>query len=147
MRRIAKYYASIRNKGDKDKILITHRQNEAMKRIAQASARIRLSNVATVEDAEKAINIIVKMLEKFEISSGEARDINEIFGGKTPKTTRDKELFIREVIREIQPCTVGDIVKRIGEKIPEDDIRKIFAQLRSYGFIIELEAGKFSLTK
>ena len=58
-KKIVEYYVSTRKQvGDfSDTVAITARSLEALARLAEASARIRLSQVATVEDAERAIRL------------------------------------------------------------------------------------------
>jgi len=132
---IAKYYRSIRSKGDKDKILITPRQNEALKRVAQASARVRLSDKVTIQDAERAVKIVGKMLGLLGIDS----DIREIIGTRMPKNQREKETLFREVMLKIQPCTLNELIEKIGDAMPEEDIRRIFMQLKNMTLILEPE--------
>ena len=58
-KKIVDYYVSTRKQvGDfSDTVAITARSLEALARLAEASARLRLSQVATVEDAERAIRL------------------------------------------------------------------------------------------
>ena len=58
-KKIVEYYVATRKQvGDfSDTVAITARSLEALARLAEASARIRLSQVATVEDAERAIRL------------------------------------------------------------------------------------------
>lgn len=56
---IVKYYVETREKGGEstDSVAITARSLEALSRLAEASARIRLSQEANLEDAERAIRL------------------------------------------------------------------------------------------
>ena len=58
-KKIVDYYVSTRKQvGDfSDTVAITARSLEALARLAEASARLRLSQVATVEDADRAIRL------------------------------------------------------------------------------------------
>jgi len=57
------YYVDFRNSSE-DSIPFTPRQLEAFVRLAEASARIRLSQEATVEDSKRAISIIDQYLRR-----------------------------------------------------------------------------------
>ena len=58
-RRIVEFYVETRKKGGEssDSVSITARSLEAVARMAEASARIRLSEIANIEDVERAIRL------------------------------------------------------------------------------------------
>jgi len=63
MQIIRDYYVNLRNQS-KDSVPFTPRQLEAFVRLAEASARVRLSEVATIEDANRGIQIINEYLRR-----------------------------------------------------------------------------------
>jgi replicative DNA helicase Mcm len=59
--RLMKFYTDLRKTGEgKDTpVPVTARQLEALVRLSEASARVRLSNKVTIEDAERTIKIVM----------------------------------------------------------------------------------------
>ena len=80
------YYAEIRSssqpsrEGDAAAIPLTARQLEAIQRLAEASARVRLSDLVLVEDAERAIRIVDSMLKRIAGTATGGLDIDKAFG-------------------------------------------------------------------
>lgn len=60
---IQNYYVDFRSSSE-ESIPFTPRQLEGYVRIAEASARMRLSNIVTIEDAKRAINIVDQYLRR-----------------------------------------------------------------------------------
>jgi len=55
---IKDYYITLRRASSDEAVTITPRQIEAMIRMAEASARVRLSEMVTLDDAQRAINMM-----------------------------------------------------------------------------------------
>lgn len=107
---IIDYYVQTRKKGGEaaDSISITARALEAIVRLAEAHARIRLSPVATVEDAQAAITLTRFWRE--EIMGGEF-DETTLHSGKKAKA-RDREKIIMDTIADLASSGGGQC-KRI----------------------------------
>lgn len=104
---IHNFYMSLRKKAinsKKHSIPITKRQEEAIIRLAEASAKVRLSNEIKIEDAERATALMEKYLKTVGIdpSTGEA-DISGISSGITLSQ-----------INAIK--TIKEIMKNLGNK-------------------------------
>ncbi len=119
MNELKDFYVSLRNKrvmGDDEvrPIPISPRQLEALVRISEAYARIRLSNKVTRKDAERAINLLKFCLSKIGVDpeTGEL-DIDLIVSGITA-SQRNKILIIKEVLK--------DLANRLGNNIPMGNI-------------------------
>jgi replicative DNA helicase Mcm len=97
---IVKFYIETRKKGGEssDSVSITARSLEALARLAEASARIRLSQEATLEDAERAIKIT--RLWRYALM-GEDFDETSTYAGKKG-TVRNKERTIRDIVSTLQ---------------------------------------------
>ncbi|HID09293.1 TPA: AAA family ATPase, partial [Candidatus Micrarchaeota archaeon] len=82
---IEEYYTKVRNMANENgkivSIPITTRQLEAIVRLAEASARVRLSNEINIEDAKRAIDLVEKSLRKigYDPETGKI-DIDRITG-------------------------------------------------------------------
>jgi len=62
---IREYYVKVRRRSDdNDSVPFTPRQLECFVRLAEASARVRLSNKATIDDAKRAIFIVTQYLKR-----------------------------------------------------------------------------------
>lgn len=102
-KRIVEFYVGMRGKAKENSpVPITARQLEALIRLAEASARIRLSDRVEVEDVERVIRIIRKSLEQIAMDpeTGEI-DIDYAFSG-TSKTQRDRIMIIKKIIEELE---------------------------------------------
>ena len=97
---IVKFYIETRKKGGNstDSVSITARSLEALARLAEASARIRLSQEATLEDAERAIKIT--RLWRYALM-GEDFDETSTYAGKKG-SVRNKERTIRDIVLTLQ---------------------------------------------
>ena len=117
-RRLKNFFVSMREKAmEEAPIPITLRQYEALIRLAEASAKIRLSNVVTEEDAERAIRLMKVSLREFgfEPETGQF-DIDRAEGLKTTAAQRSKIRIMLDIIDEL--------TKVQGAEINRDDIIK-----------------------
>ncbi|MFZ3076932.1 MAG: ATP-binding protein [Candidatus Aenigmatarchaeota archaeon] len=114
LERIKNFYVTMRGmyKGE-DTVAITLRQNEALLRMTEASAKVRLSPVAEMQDAERAIRIMKVSLQQFgyDYETGKI-DVDRTEG--TSSSQRSKIRILLDVIEALE--------KRIGKQIPKEDI-------------------------
>ena len=102
---IEDFYVKIREKAmqvEDSPIPLTARQLHAIVRLARASARARLSNEVTKEDAERAIRLVKTSLMQagIDLDTGKI-DIDKIMVGIT-KSQREKIKIVREIIEELE---------------------------------------------
>jgi len=118
---IQEFFVGLRSKRSKSEeeggvkpIPISARQLEALVRLAQASARVRLSNNVTQSDAKRAINLLKSCLMQvgLDTETGEL-DIDRIVTGITA-TQRNKIIQIRDIIKEMET--------KFGSNIPLADV-------------------------
>jgi len=112
---IKDFYLKMRAKATGEApISITLRQYEALIRLAEASARIRLSDKVTVEDANKAINLMKTSLRQFGFDPETGMiDIDRAEGAIT-SSQRSKIRIVLDIIDELTGV--------IGKNIPEEEI-------------------------
>ncbi len=112
---IKKFYIDTRAKYvQRGPISITPRQYEALMRLAEASAKIRLSPVITEEDARRAINILQISLQQLGMDKDTGMvDIDKIESG-TSSSQRNKIRIILDA--------VDTLTKEIGKIIPIEDV-------------------------
>jgi len=97
------FYMGLRKMGEgKDApVPVTARQLEALVRLAESSARIRLSNAATLEDAKRTTQIVHACLKQVGVDPDTgAFDVDVIASG-TSKSQRDKIKIMKDVIRRV----------------------------------------------
>ena len=96
---IVDFYVQTRKKGGEssDSVSITARALEALARLAESSARIRLSDEATLEDAERAVRLTKTW--RYELM-GENFDETATYAGKKAGA-RNQERQIKDIVSEL----------------------------------------------
>ncbi len=152
---IKKFYVGLRNyttTGEESikPIPITARQLEALVRLSEASAKIRLSNKVTREDAKRAINILKHCLMQvgFDYETGRI-DIDRISTG-IPASQRSRIVVIREIINDfynkgIKTIPLEDLTTEAANKnITEDQVEEVIETLKRSGEIYEPTRNKIA---
>jgi len=141
---LQKFYVTMRSGAvdDDSPVPITARQLEALVRLSEASARIRLSDTVTKEDAERAIQLQEDCMKQvgYDPDTGKV-DIDKV-EGRTSKSERDKINIIVELIREISAEYGGSAPKQVllselGDKynISETKAEEMIQMLKNKGVI------------
>jgi len=92
--KLQRYFVSVRSEASEGKpVPITARQIEALIRLAEASARVRLSETVDERDADLVIQIVDQCLRKVAYDPKTGEFDADRWGGDKPKSTRD---LIRE---------------------------------------------------
>jgi len=118
---IQKFYVELRNKPVASEsalrpIPISARQLQALIRMSEASAKIRLRDKVLIEDAKKAIEIMKYYLMQVGYDyESKTFDIDRI-SGKFSSSQRNKVFLVRDTITELE--------SRVGKLIPLEEIEK-----------------------
>ena len=132
------YYMKLRDLADANKpVPVTARQLEAIVRLAEASARIRLSSVIEKSDAERVVTIIDNCLRQvaYDPSTG-SFDIDILTTGVS-KSKRDLIRTIKQAIRDIADengrAHKPDVIELVrGQGFDRDEVdRQLTAMLRA----------------
>jgi replicative DNA helicase Mcm len=151
--KIKDYYVELRS-GSKDTVRATPRQLEALIRLSEASAKVRLSSVVTVTDAERAISLTEFVLKEvaYDQSTGQI-DIDRIVSDH-PKSTRDRIKIIEEIVSGLikessEHFASHDEVIEVAKGRGLDRFRteEILTELKTKGVIYEPRHGKYMLTE
>lgn len=142
------FYVDLRNRyvdGDSDTVPITLRQYEALQRLSEASAKIRLADKVEKKDAERAMRLMRHSLKQLGMDPETHEiDIDRAEGG-TPASERSK---IRVVIDILE-----DLEEDIGKNVPEEDLiaeledegvnnpEKVLREMKSKGMVFEPKPG------
>jgi replicative DNA helicase Mcm len=101
---IREFYVDLRAKGtDEDApVPVTARKLEALVRLSEASARIRLSDTVEEEDAERVITIVRSCLQDIGVDPETGQFDADVVETGTSKTQRDRKMNLRKLIGEIE---------------------------------------------
>jgi replicative DNA helicase Mcm len=153
---IKNFYVGLRNMptmGDDNAVKpipISARQLEALVRLSEGSARVRLSEKVERKDSKKAIKILKDCLMQvgFDYETGQI-DIDRIGTGITA-SERGKILGVREIINSLESkigkvIPIEDIVNEASEKgIDEDKVNESIDKLKRSGEVFEPRNGFLS---
>ncbi|HYD03099.1 MAG TPA: minichromosome maintenance protein MCM [Alphaproteobacteria bacterium] len=115
---IKEYYVKMRSTGDEEgaykAIPISARQLEALIRLSEASARVRLSPKVLKSDARRAIELVHFCLTQIGVDPETGKiDIDRITTGVTA-SQRSNISIVKEIIKDLEG--------QIGKQIPVDDV-------------------------
>jgi DNA replicative helicase MCM subunit Mcm2 (Cdc46/Mcm family) len=146
------FYVNLRKlgEGEHKPVPITMRQVEGLVRLTEASARARLSPLATKEDAERAIRIVEHFLRTVIASEGSALDIDYITVGVST-SFRNEISTMREIMRKLQQgtpdgFTVDDVLAEAKKKdIKEDKALRLISELERLNEVFKPRIGLMKL--
>ncbi len=100
---IQEFYVDLRSKGaDEDApVPVTARKLEATVRLAEASARVRLADEVTAEDAERVIDIVRSCLQDIGVDPETGEFDADVVETGTSKSQRDRIKGIKDLLREV----------------------------------------------
>jgi len=148
------YYIKMRASGGAEgavrAVPISARQLEGLIRMTEACAKVRMSEIATKDDADRAINLLDYCLKQiaFDEETGTI-DIDRISSGVTA-TQRNKIIVIKEIIKDLESklgktVPLEDIVEEGKNKeLSEADVEEIIQKLKRSGDIFEPRRGFIS---
>ncbi|RLI58725.1 MAG: Minichromosome maintenance protein MCM, partial [Candidatus Asgardarchaeum californiense] len=149
-KKIIDFYVKMReiSEDPNSPVAITPRQLEALIRLAEAHAKMRLSQVVTEEDAEFAVKLMNYFLQKVGIDVETQRiDIDVVMTGQA-KSQRDKILLIMDLIKRMieennnQPVRKEDVIQEaVNKGLNEDFVRRVIDRLHETGELIEPKPG------
>ena len=146
---IRDFYVDLRGEGvdDDEPIPVTARKLEALVRLAEASARVRLAGEVSVSDAERAVDIVRSCLRDVGIDpeTGEF-DVDTVETGQS-KTQRDRVRGVKSIIEELEGtheegAPVGDVIDMAKESgMDEVKVEEEIETLQGDGSLYEPTRG------
>jgi len=149
---IKNYYVSLRASSE-DSIPFTPRQLEAFVRLAEASARVRLSSKVTVEDAQRAISIIDQYLRRVSLDRETGKFDIDIIATGISHTQQERMRTVIDIIKRICEeskdgnAARADVIREAEMAgIEASKAEEILERLKRNGQIYEPVIGKYKIT-
>lgn len=153
---IKKYYVEMRSSGISEDgsvrgVAITTRQLEGLLRLAEASAKTRLSETVDFSDARIAIDLLHHCLSEIALDKETGKiDIDKISSVGMSQSQRSKIMNLNKIIKELEDevgkvIPIDDILKK-AEKLGLDvsEIEEGLEKLKRTGDIYEPKRGFYS---
>jgi replicative DNA helicase Mcm len=156
IKEIKEFYIELRNKpvtveGGLRPIPISARQLQALIRMSEASAKMRLSKKVTKDDSKRAIDIMKYYLMQVGYDyESKTFDIDRI-SGKFSASQRSKILTVRDIIIDLENklgkmIPIEEIEKELEGKMKKEEIEEAMNKLSSNGDIFSPRKGYVSRT-
>jgi len=152
MKMIREYYVDLRNQS-KDSVPFTPRQLEAFVRLAEASARVRLSETVTVSDAKRAISIINEYLRRVGMDRETGKFDIDIIATGISHSQHERMRSILDIIKQI--CSEAEdgnaarndiVIEAEAHGLESKKVEESLDRLKRNGQIYEPVHGKYKLT-
>ncbi|MBI2666175.1 minichromosome maintenance protein MCM [Candidatus Woesearchaeota archaeon] len=155
MKEIKDYYITMRNgaagasaEGGIKSVPITARQLEALVRLSEASAKVRLSNIVTRDDAQKAIELIDYCLNQIAKDNETGKIDIDRLGSTMTASQRGSISVIKEIINALEGqlqskmIPTESIIEVAHEKnLNKEQVEEVLEKLRRSGDIFEPKRG------
>lgn len=137
---LKEYYSRVRNQ-DRDNPPFTARQLEALRRLAGASARLRLADTIDLADAERAVAMMSASLRSCRIMDESGRLDGDLMQFGQSKTQHDRLRLVQQAVKDLQRAhplgynrgcaREADIIEAcLAKELTPDDITQSLATLR-----------------
>lgn len=151
---IKEFYLKMRASGGGDEgvksVPISARQLEALVRLSEASARMRLSETVTRKDAKKAIELVEHCLMQIGLDKDTGKiDIDRIATGISA-SQRSHISSVKEIISDLESkigktIPIDDIVNQaVAKGISEEKVEEVIEKLKRSGDLFEPKRGFIS---
>jgi replicative DNA helicase Mcm len=145
--RLENYYVDLRKRSSGGSVPLTPRQLEGLVRLAEASAKVRLSKEVAIEDADRAIRLVEFVLREIGMEKeGGGFDIDRIVTDH-PKSERDKIYMISGIVKGLEDEYEMVPMKKVLEdakeyhNIDNQTAEKLIRELLNKGDLYEPRHG------
>jgi len=151
---IEEFYVDLRSKGaDEDApVPVTARKLEAMVRLSEASARVRLSDTVEREDADRATDIVESCLKDIGVDPETGQFDADVVETGTSKSQRDRIKNIKTLIADIESefeegAPIEEVLDRADEiGMDSSKAEQEIEKLRTKGEVYEPKQGHLRTT-
>jgi replicative DNA helicase Mcm len=147
------YYVDFRSQSQ-ESITFTPRQLEAFVRLAEASARLRLSQDVTADDAKRAIFIIDQYLRRVGMDRETGKFDIDIIATGISRSQHDRMRTLLDIIHRLSSeskdanAARGDIIREAEiEGLESSKVEEALERLKRNGQIYEPIHGKYKITE
>lgn len=151
--KLKEYYIKLREAGEKNgAVPITPRQMDGLIRLAEASAKGRLSSIVEVEDTERAIELNQFVMNQVGIDPETGKYDVDIFMTGTPRSEREKLRNLWSLIKtlndEFDLVTFDMIVKDAKAlNIEAKEVEKLLKVLQKNGDVFSPKHGQYRVSR
>ncbi len=148
---LQKFFIDLRKKSEDGRVTVTYRQLEALIRLSEASARVRLSQEVNEEDSKRAIALFKASMEQVGIDPETGQmDADILMTGQShSQTNRIKKItdIIEQLTKDKKTASFNEIVEEAEkEKIDGKKVKEIIEKLLRAGDIYEPRPFNYSIT-
>ena len=147
------YYVDFRSSSE-ESVTFTPRQLEAFVRLSEASARMRLSQDVTADDAKRAIYIIDQYLRRVGMDRETGKFDIDIIATGISHSQHDRMRMIMDLIQRLSDeakdgnASRGDVVREAEiEGLESSKVEEALDRLKRNGQIYEPVHGKYKITE
>ena len=151
--KIKEYYLELRQMGAKDNTFaVTARQIEGIIRLAEASAKLRLSPLVELQDADRSIALATFVLNDVFIDKATGRIDSDIVNIGQPKSRTDRMRTVLSIIHSLEKqfdlVDIDDVVKEATTFGLDDTYtRRLIDDLKKNGDLYEPKVGHIKSTR
>jgi replicative DNA helicase Mcm len=151
--KIREFYLEMRKLGKQSNTFpVTARQIEGLIRIAEASAKMRLSQKVESVDADRSIGLVTFVLNDIFIDKETGRIDSDIINVGQPKSRMDKVRSVMNLVQELEKKTdlvsIDDVVREASSfGIEEKYVRELIEQLKRQGDLYEPKHGHIKTSR
>ncbi|PIU22489.1 MAG: AAA family ATPase, partial [Candidatus Diapherotrites archaeon CG08_land_8_20_14_0_20_30_16] len=150
---IQKFFINLRQKSQGGRVTVTYRQLEALVRLSEASARVRLSETVGEEDAKRAIRLYKRSMEQVGLDPETGTiDIDIITTGQS-HSQANRMMRVVEIIGNIMKeqngqCAKIDTIVQEAEKegMDKGKVKELVEKLLKVGDIYEPRSSCYMTT-
>jgi replicative DNA helicase Mcm len=130
---------------DSDGLNIGPRTNDDLRRLSEASARMRLSDTVEMQDAERAIELKKMHFGDVMLNREGELDAAQGEGYSSPDTQEERKERLKDALeRADEPLTPAEISERTP--LSEDKVHDELDTLSKKGLVIQPQTGEYRLT-
>lgn len=148
---IKEYYVEMRNRGEQEEgvrtIPITARQLEALTRLSEGSAKLRLSDKVTRKDARRAIELLEFCLGQVAKDQETGQIDIDLIGSGISAKQRNKITVVKEIISELEnkigkTIPINDLIESAHDQgLQDEDVEEVIEKLKRSGDLFEPRRG------
>jgi replicative DNA helicase Mcm len=122
---------------------VTYRQEEAIERLAEASARVRLSDEVTKADVDRALSLVQKSMQQVGIDPETGEFDADIIETGQSKSQRDRIQNIIGLIEELDGPTREELIDEAEDiGIEAEKVENEISRLKDNGQVVEVSGDK-----